>query len=114
MSYLHKDYAFWSSRFPVIAGKALNLSRGHYFHDVKTFEIRDGQKTYEPSIAELGRFHAICDGRANCYLTYYGSGRLQVSSEPTDNISYEMTRSGSEPPNPVIHSLVRPARKRTR
>lgn len=88
-TYLHKDYDHWSAPIDIGSGTATRLALFHFLKDVKGITISEGAKSYSLSSSSLEKFRRICPGETDCYITYWGGGRVQVSLEPTTGLQYE-------------------------
>lgn len=102
--YLHRDYDHWSAKFPIGAGFAMPLSRGHWMQDIAGIKIADGRKRYEWSEQAVRRLSKACPsskaGRnlgyaENCYLTYQGGGRVVATNHTPADLNIAGVNKGS-------------------
>ena len=92
--YLHKDYAYWSAARSLAQGKATTLARAHYADEILGFRIREGTRVYSLTSTGIERMHRICSRSfwdhittgGDCWLTYYGTGKIRFSTKPTPGL----------------------------
>lgn len=102
--YLHRDYDYWSAPFPIKPGTAIRLARAHWIQDILGIEIRDGKQVYQFRADAMRQLEAACPSSKlsrklsfapDCYLVYYGRGRLKLTAKEPEEIKYGQPRNGN-------------------
>ena len=89
--YHHKDHDYWSAIFDLAPRRATELARAHYAEDIIGIKVREGARLYELPSSDIERMHRVCSRTwldhiitaGDCWLTYYGQGRFEFSTNPT-------------------------------
>lgn len=80
------------------------FARAHWIQEIRGIKIKDGRRNYSWSRAEIGRLTRACPSSeiarrvsfaGNCYLIYFGDGRLKAMADLPDGIKYDEVGNGS-------------------
>jgi hypothetical protein len=101
--YHQSSYQEWSQEFHLESGKASRLSREHWVQDILGLELQDGNRNYNYSYNVLAPLRSGCSSwflarrfkfTPDCYVTYWGNGRLTASFLEPQGLTFQEVRDG--------------------
>jgi hypothetical protein len=100
--YLRSGYSDWSASRLLPAAEAQSFAREDWVQDILRIRIQQGTRVFVLGEAQLEAIRARCNSSAvsrrlklapDCYIIYFGDGRLTATQEAPPGINDRLNRS---------------------